>query len=70
MKAQKRVFAIVGPRPTVCTCPKRDCPRHGDCQNCRDYHLRVGRPKPPYCERKPGLLKRLMGEGARGGKTS
>ncbi len=56
------VFAIVSHKPEVCTCPKLDCPRHGDCQPCRNYHLNDRHPRPPYCERKPGLLKRIFGK--------
>ncbi len=47
-------------RPAVCTCPKRDCPRHGDCEPCRNYHLNSRRPMPPYCERKRNWLQRLF----------
>gem|GEM_PF-2959170 len=61
MKAGAKVFAIVGERPAVCTCPKRDCPRHGDCVPCRAYHLNAKHPKPPRCERKPGWFKRVFG---------
>jgi hypothetical protein len=61
MKGAAQVFAIVGERPAVCTCPKRDCVRHGDCQRCRDYHLHSRRPWPPYCERQPNWFKRLFG---------
>jgi len=61
MKDGAKVFAIVGERPEVCTCPKRKCPRHGDCQRCRDYHLHSKRQRAPYCERKPGWFKRMFG---------
>jgi hypothetical protein len=62
MKAAGRVFAIVNERPAVSTCPKRNCPRHGNCGPCRNYHLNTKRPRSPYCERKPSLLKRFFGK--------
>jgi len=61
MSGRAPVFAIVSRHPEVCTCPKRDCLRHGNCEPCRNYHLNAKRPRPPYCERKPGLLKRIFG---------
>ena len=64
MSGPTPVFAIVSHRPEVCTCPKRGCPRHGNCQLCRTYHLNDRRPRPPYCERKPSLLKRIFGLGS------
>jgi len=68
MSGPAPVFAIVGHRPGVCTCPKRDCPRHGNCQPCRSYHLNDKRPRPPYCERKPSLWRRLFGKAPRNAK--
>jgi hypothetical protein len=32
-----------------CSCPKKNCERHGYCEPCRDYHGRKG--KLPRCER-------------------
>jgi hypothetical protein len=61
MSGPAPVFAIVNRKPEVCTCPKRDCPRHGDCQRCRTYHLSDRHPRPPYCERKPVWFRRLFG---------
>ncbi len=52
------VYAV---SPAVCTCTKRDCPRHGRCTECRHYHANARRPRPPYCERKPGWFKRVFG---------
>lgn len=48
-----------------CPCTKRNCPRHGACEECREYHLRARHPRPPYCERKPGWFKRWFGAGLR-----
>jgi hypothetical protein len=62
MSGAVQVFAIVSRKPDVCTCPKRDCPRHGNCQQCRNYHLNRRPPLPPYCERKRGLWRRLFGK--------
>ena len=61
MKNAVQVFTIVAERPAVCTCPERDCERHGDCQRCRNYHLHSKRQRSPYCERKPGWFKRVFG---------
>jgi len=60
MSAPISVFAVVSDKPAVCTCPKRGCPRHGNCMLCRNYHLNAKRPRAPYCERKPGLFKRIV----------
>ena len=30
-----------------CPCPKTKCPRHKDCDACREYHKTMY----PYCER-------------------
>lgn len=30
-----------------CPCPKANCPRHGNCDECRAFH--AGK-KPPYCQ--------------------
>ncbi len=61
MNGKATVFAIASHGPGVCTCPKRDCPRHGNCELCRNYHLNARRPRPPFCERKPSWFKRLFG---------
>ncbi len=61
MKNAVQVFTIVGERRAVCTCPKRECDRHGDCQRCRNYHLHSKRQRSPYCERKRGWFKRVFG---------
>jgi len=44
-----------------CSCP-RNCPRHGHCDECREFHGQAKRPRPPFCERepKPTLLSRLF----------
>jgi len=52
------VFAA---QPEVCTCTKRNCPRHGNCTACRNYHANARRPRPPYCEREPNWFKRMFG---------
>lgn len=59
MKSNVQVFTFVSERPAVCTCPK-DCPRHGDCERCRDYHMHSTRQRAPYCERKPGWFRRVF----------
>jgi len=61
MSGAAKVFAFARSKPEACTCPKKDCPRHGNCQECRNYHLNRKRPLPPYCERKPNLWKRIFG---------
>ncbi|PKM74324.1 MAG: hypothetical protein CVU91_00190 [Firmicutes bacterium HGW-Firmicutes-16] len=33
-----------------CPCPKKNCPRHGKCDECRSYHAEHKK-HPPYCER-------------------
>ncbi|MEA4894693.1 MAG: hypothetical protein VB064_05480 [Oscillospiraceae bacterium] len=33
-----------------CPCPKKKCPRHGNCNECRAYHAEYKK-YPPYCER-------------------
>jgi hypothetical protein len=43
-----------------CPCTKRNCPRHGYCAECREYHRTAKRPRPPYCERKRNWLQRLF----------
>ena len=52
------VFAA---QPEVCTCTKRNCPRHGNCTACRNYHANARRARPPYCEREPNWFKRMFG---------
>ncbi len=34
----------------VCSCPKKDCERHGKCVECLEHHLNHKR-HPPYCKR-------------------
>ncbi len=38
-----------------CTCPNKNCPRHGDCKACRKKHERLG--KPPACSEESTLKK-------------
>lgn len=33
-----------------CTCPKKECERHGYCDQCKENHYCKG--KLPFCERK------------------
>lgn len=35
-----------------CPCKKKSCPRHGDCEACREHHAAAKRKRPVYCERK------------------
>jgi hypothetical protein len=37
----------------LCPCKKKDCPRWGQCDICREYHY--GKGKKPFCERKKYL---------------
>ncbi|MFB0920611.1 MAG: hypothetical protein QMB62_06975 [Oscillospiraceae bacterium] len=34
----------------ACSCPKKNCPRHGKCDVCRAHHAEHKK-NPPYCER-------------------
>ncbi len=34
-----------------CPCPKKNCPRHGDCAACRSHHA-ANKWYPPYCDRR------------------
>jgi hypothetical protein len=43
-----------------CVCPNRDCPRHGNCNACRDFHAKAKHPPLPYCERKRSWFRRLL----------
>jgi len=43
-----------------CSCPFTDCRHHGDCTACRSFHASAQRSRPPYCERKPSLWRRLL----------
>lgn len=36
---------------TDCPCKKRNCPRHGDCEACREHHANSKRQRPVKCER-------------------
>jgi len=49
-----------GKRPARCTCPKIECPRHGNCAACRANHLNDKRPGPPNCEREPSWFKKAF----------
>jgi len=49
-------------QPIICSCPKRDCPRHGDCVACREFHLNSKHPKPPRCERKSIWAEKFFGK--------
>jgi hypothetical protein len=44
---------------TKCTCPKKRCKRHDNCDECRIYHSSKKK-LPPFCERKKGLFYRLF----------
>jgi len=46
-----------------CPCTKRNCPRHGACDECREYHRNTKHPRPPFCERAPNWFQRLFGKG-------
>ncbi len=34
-----------------CNCPKTECPRHGNCMECVEYHKSIPGGKIPYCLR-------------------
>lgn len=36
-------------RPEICSCPKTECPRHGNCEECAEHHLT--HEKDPHCQR-------------------
>lgn len=36
----------------TCPCKKKSCPRHGDCDACRQHHAESKRQRPVYCDRK------------------
>ena len=40
----------------VCPCKKKNCPRHGNCGECKEFH-RINSKYPPYCAQK-GKKKR------------
>jgi hypothetical protein len=40
-----------------CTCPKKNCRRHGDCEACKEHHLVKG--KLPYCKRDKDSSKKV-----------
>lgn len=48
---------------TKCPCRKLNCPRHGNCGECREYHKGPGEKWEPACER-----KRKKDEGEYGGR--
>ena len=41
-----------------CPCPKRNCPRHGYCEECKAYHAAKG--KLAYCLREKTTLRDLL----------
>ncbi len=43
-----------------CSC-KKECERHGKCDECRKYHAESKRQRPVACERKNYGLKKLFG---------
>ena len=43
----------------VCPCKKKNCPRHGNCGECKEFH-RINSKYPPYCAQK-GKKKRSDG---------
>ncbi|SPE29008.1 conserved hypothetical protein [Candidatus Sulfotelmatomonas gaucii] len=45
-----------------CPCTKRNCPRHGSCEACREYHRKAKPPMLPYCEREPNWVQKLLGK--------
>ena len=41
----------------ICPCKRTDCPRHGDCEACREHHHASDRKQLTRCE-KPEKKKR------------
>ncbi len=45
-----------------CSCKKKSCPRHGDCEACREYHEASKRKRPVYCDREVSLRRFRSGD--------
>ena len=45
-----------------CPCKKKSCPRHGDCEACREYHEASKRKRPVYCDREVSLRRFRSGD--------
>lgn len=42
-----------------CPCPKKECPNHGNCEECNKAH--TNNPKyPPFCQREHGLFTKIF----------
>lgn len=37
-----------------CPCKKKNCERHGKCDECRKHHAEAKKQIPVYCEKKNG----------------
>jgi len=44
-----KVLLVMSARAPNCPCPKKDCLRHGDCQECVYHHK--AKNEDPYCAR-------------------
>lgn len=38
-----------------CQCDDKDCPRHGNCKACEEFHK--NKEKPVFCKRKKDITK-------------
>ena len=45
-----------------CSCKKKSCLRHGDCEACRRYHEASKRKRPVYCDREVSLRRFRSGD--------
>lgn len=50
--------------PMSCSCKKKSCPRHGDCEACRRHHAESKRDRPVYCMKKISVRRFKNGEEA------
>ena len=44
-----------------CPCKKKNCERHGKCDECRKYHALSKRKIPVACEKEKKRLSKLFG---------
>ena len=47
VQCDSAVMADLNPN---CNCPKTECPRHGNCMECVEFHKKEGK-KIPFCLR-------------------
>jgi hypothetical protein len=41
-----------------CPCPKKECPNHGNCEECNKAH--ANSKQPPFCQREHGLFTKIF----------